>query len=603
MKRILSLFLALLMLLSTLAVLTSCAPKDDGAQISIYLGDEIFDLDPSDYCVSSNAEQLLSLLYEPLFRVTEKGKVKCAAAKDYEVDEDNREIIIDIKETYWSDNVQLRASDYVYAWCERIINSTTQNPAAALFYDIEGAMEVASGNGTPSDIGIKATAMQQITIKYREGADYERILTNLASVATAPVRQDIVESAPTYWANTASVSNTIITNGPFKLKTYNKSTGELELARNLGYHQSPDKKDYDNQVNPGLLYTTFVTGDNSVSVSYEDIENKVVFIMTDAPLSMRSEYVKKADVADHTSTYTYVFNTQHPLFSDYRVRNALSAVIDRDQIADAITFGKPADGFVPDISGGSDAALISTSSDVERARAYLADVDPELLEQYKSFTLKIDSDEQSKRIAEIVVPAWESLGFDVTVEVVEPVVTEIKQVVVNSKDGGLSEEVLTTIYDSGIQYLIKDAAVGEADFDVVAVDWQMFSYDPAVGLSSLAATISGCGKEFIAGDPALGTADSSITRSNIAGWTDSAYDQLMIDIWNTCDADKRAALLKIAEEYLVNAMPVCPLIFNQSFVFEASGISHIKVDGYGHFSFTDVSLRNYKKYLKPDDED
>ena len=63
MKRTLSLLLALVMLFGALASLTSCGvPKNSGAEINVYLGAQIFDFDPSDYYVSANAEQVLSLI-------------------------------------------------------------------------------------------------------------------------------------------------------------------------------------------------------------------------------------------------------------------------------------------------------------------------------------------------------------------------------------------------------------------------------------------------------------------------------------------------------------------------------------------------------------
>ena len=79
MKRTLSLLLALVMLFGALASLTSCGvPKNSGAEINVYLGAQIFDFDPSDYYVSANAEQVLSLIYEPLFTVNKNGKLKLA---------------------------------------------------------------------------------------------------------------------------------------------------------------------------------------------------------------------------------------------------------------------------------------------------------------------------------------------------------------------------------------------------------------------------------------------------------------------------------------------------------------------------------------------
>lgn len=584
MKRTLSLLLVFVMLLGTLVSLTSCgAPKNDGAEINIYLGAQSFDFDPSDYYVSDDAEQVLSLLYEPLFTVNKNGKLKLAAAKSYEVDKEKREIAITIRDSYWSDNLKVKAADFVYAWCERILSTDNPNPAAALFADIEGVEDVLHGKGSTSDVGIKVTEMDEITITYREGADYKRILMNLASIATAPVRQDIVEVAETYWSKSA---NSIVTNGAFKLKSYDKDEGTFELARNLGYHQLPTAKDYDNNVRPALLYGNVTLAGGEITVSYEDIQNKVTFIMADATLAQRAEYVKKAKTADQTSTYTYVFNTAHPLFADANVRRALSAIIDRNAIVEAITFGKAADGFISDVSGGAKEFFIASAADETKAREYLALADQSVVAANKSFTLTIDSDEQSKKIAELVEAAWETLGFNVTVVVAKPVESDVNDM---------------TVVDSGIQYLVKEASYGKVNFDVIAVDWQTYSTDAAVGLASLTSNLSGMGKDQLVGDVEAGTADSSVARKNIAGWSDSTYDALVAEAFAATNKKERAAKLAEAEKYLVEAMPVCPIVFNQSFVFVGSKISKLSFDGLGNLVLTNVKLSGYTKYYKPEE--
>ena len=585
MKRILCLLMTFVMLLGSFTVLTSCGkPKDDGAEINIYLGAQVFDFDPSDYYVSSNAERLLGLLYEPLFTLKKNGKIKCAAADGYDVDKKEHKIIIDIRESYWSDGIQLKAADFVYAWCERIINSVNPNPAAALFLDIEGVREAMNGEGSISDVGIKATEMDQITITYREGADYKRILRNLASVATAPVRQDIVEESPTTWSK-----STVVTNGPFKVKSY-KDDGTFELTRNLGYHQEPTVKDYDNKVRPGLLYGECTFDGSDFSVSYQDIENNVTFIMADASLTDRKEYKKKAKVADDTSTYTYVFNTSHPLFSDINARKALSAVIDREAIIDAITFGKPADGFIPDVSGGARKDIISTESNLDQAKRYLALVDKTVLAENRTFTLAIDSDEQSIAIAEIVAAAWKELGFDVKITPLAVKKTELS-------DG-------SEVTDSGVQYLVKSVAMGTATFDVIGLDWQTYSIDPLAGLASLTSILNGMGRQPISGVPSDGgTPDSSVIRSNIAGWSSAKYDRLVLEASACANKKDRKKLLIEAEKCLIEEMPVCPLVFNQSFVFTHSKISKVKFDGLGNMSLTNVKLAGYRKYFRPKEEE
>ncbi len=582
MKKIVSLLLTLVMIFGVLTTLASCgAPKNDGAEIHIYLGSQVFDFDPSDYYVSAGAEQVLSLLYEPLFAVNNNGKIKCAAAKNYDVDKEERKIVIDLRESYWSDNVKVKAADFIYAWCERIINPANANPAASLFCDIEGVKEVLNGEGNIYDVGIKATELDQITITYCEGADYKNILRNLSTVATAPVRQDIVEGSENYWSKTA---NSIATNGAFRLKSYDKEHGEFELSRNVGYHQDPLTKDYDNKVRPGMLYGDFTIGD--VTLSYDDIKNKTVFVMAEASLEDRADYKRKAKTADDTSTYTYVFNTSHPLFADANVRRALSAVIDREAIIEAITFGKAADGLIPDASGGAKEKLISSEADVDAAMDYLAAADQSVVNANKSFTLTIDSDEQSVKIAEIVKEAWESLGFTVNVEVVPPVETELS-------DG-------TVIFDSGIQYLIKTASYGDVQYDVIAVDWQTYGTDPLAGLASLTSNLNGMGEDQVSGVPGV-SADYSVARKNIAAWSDAQYDFAVAAAMACTDSDRRETRLAEAEEYLMYQMPVCPLVFNQSFVFTSSKISKLQFDGLGNISFTDVKLSGYKKYYKPEE--
>ena len=333
-----------------------------------------------------------------------------------------------------------------------------------------------------------------------------------------------------------------------------------------------------------MLYGEFTFPDSEITVTYEDLKNKVTFVMADASLADRAEYKKKADTADHTSTYTYVFNTSHPLFADVNVRLALSAIIDREAIIEAITFGKAADGFIPDVSGGSDADLISTKGNKEKAESYLAKADQSIVNANRAFTLTVDSDEQSVKIAEIVKDAWESLGFRVTVKKAESIDTVVT-------DG--------TIHDSEIQYLIKDASYGKINYDVIAVDWQTFTNDALPGLASLTSGLNGMGREQFSGEFGYEgvTPDSSVERKNVAAWSSEEYDALVAAALACTNAKERKAKLAEAEEYLVSQMPVCPLVFNQSFAFVSSDISKLSFDGLGNFVFTDVKQKNYRDYL------
>ncbi len=567
MKRIISLLLAVVMLIGCMTVLAGCgAPEDEGAQIKVYLGNAVYDLDPSDYYGDSNAEQLMSLLFEPLFYVNEKGELTNGAAKNYWVDEVENTITIEIRETYWSDNTRLKAEDFVYAWCERILNPNNPNPAAALFYDIENAAAAKTGDCSISDIGVVATGTYELTITYREGADYNRLLRNLASVAASPVNQAVVDAAPTYWSKTL---NYMVFNGPFSVSSADFENGEIKLSRNFGYHQHPDTVDYDNNVIPADLYAVFSTGREEVAVSYADIESKTVFVMGDASVADRVAHENDATKADDTSVYTYVFNTNNPLFAKPAVRRALSMAIDRQAIAEAVVFAKAADGFLPDVCGGSSEALIPVTGNISAANALINQIDFTGID--KAFTLKVNDDEESKVIAELVVAAWSQLGFDVTIEYLAPVAATVAEV---------------EILDSGVQVALKEASYGNADFDVLAVDWQLYSTDPFVGLAAFSSTLSGCGVDFV----------NNVRRTNITGWFSADYDFLVTEAMKA-NGEEREELLADAERLLCEQLPVCPIIFNQTFVMCGSELSGLNINAFGNVSYTWATLANYHDYL------
>ncbi len=573
------------MLLGSMLVLSSCGePKDAGAEISVYLGDGFYDFDPTDYYADSNAEQVMSLLYEPLFKLNSKGKLECAAAKEYTVDEPKRQIVISLRETYWSDDIRVKADDYIYAWREVLLNPANPNPAAALLYDIENAAAIKLGSKSYAEFGAVKSEIYEITITYGEGADYEQLLKNLASVATSPLRQDIVSASKTYWSKDRS---TIVSNGPFRIEALDYDLGDFTLARNLGYHQPSSAKNYTKHVSPASLVSFFVR-EGEKELSYSDIENKTVFYMADATLADRADNADKAKTAEDASTYAYVFNTENPLFAKAEVRKALSFALDRTMIADAITFGAAATGFLTDgaaksIYGKNIEARISADHAANLAQAKSLVQAADLNGISKSFTLTVNDDEESLAIAQIAKAAWSELGFNVTVEAVDSVTSIVV-------DSTLDDNL--TIEDSAIQALVKEASYGNRKFDVIAVDWQMYSTDPFVALAGFTSSLNGCGTDFTTGS----------ARKNISGWTNAEFDNYINLAYMAETEAERADALKAAEKILIDSAPIAPIVYNHSFAFVSRDISKLTVDGLGNFVFTDVKQKNYRDYLESEED-
>lgn len=586
MKKLISTLLLAAMLLGCIGTLAGCAPKDAGAQISVYLGDAVYDFDPTEYYVSDNAAQLMSLLYEPLFSLKPNGKTENAAARRYHIDKTNRCIVIELRESYWSDGTRVYARDFVYAWSERILAPSLANPAATLFYGIDNAIEVKNGSMTSDKLGIYASGAYEITIRYREGADPEQILKNLASVATAPVRQSAAGGKNAdVWSKS---KNTILTNGPFVVDTLNYTEGKFTLARNVGYHQPTTTENYTKNVTPYTLISFWDPIGDEVAVSYDQLVNETVFYMGDAPLAELSANRANAKTANALSTYTYVFNQDIPLFSDPHIRYALSLALDRGAMATASVFGVAASGFHPTAS----TSALSAAANVALANEELAKADQTKLGS-KSFTLTVNDDERSIAMANVAVQNWAAIGFTVTVKPVGVVMSEIKD-----KTGG--DEAMI-VYDSAIQQIMKEVALGNRTdstnaplFEVIGFDFQMHSADPFVALSMFTTDMNGCGVDY--------SVDmAGVHRKNIAGFDNDAYDESLRRAI-TATADERTTILQNAEKLLIEQGAVAPVIFNQSFYFASGKLSGLKFDGFGNVVFTKVSQKNYENYL-PDTEE
>ncbi len=584
MKKIVSLLLTVALLIGTLMVLTSCDETGgQGAEINVYLGEEVYDFDPTDYYVDSNADQVMSLLYEPLFKLDADGNVKCAGAKEYNVNTVNRTITVKLRHTYWSDEVRVKAEDYIYAWREVLLDPNSPTPAAALLYDIENAIAVKAGDASYSTLGVNSNGLYELTIKYREGADYEQLLRNLAATATTPLRQDVVSSAKSHWSKDMS---TIVTNGPFKIAALDYMSGKFTLARNSGFHQKPSSKAYTAKVTPQSLVSFFVT-DGEVNVSYDDIECNTVFFMSDAPLAERLAERDKAKAYDDLSTYTYLFNTDRPLFKNANVRYALSLALDRVAIEEAIVFAKAATGFLPDpvakslyTNGVPERISLDANANLAAAKALIADV--AIADEDKSFTLTVNDDEESLAMASVAKKCWAELGFKVTVEAVSSVKTTVKDT---------ATEESRVIEDSKIQMLMKEASYGNRQFDVIGFDWQMYSTDAIVALSAFTSTMNGNGIDT----------QTSLARPSVAGWSSAEYDQY-INLAYKAEGEERIAALRSAEALLIESGVIVPVVYNQTFAFVSSELSSISVDGFGNYVLTKANQNNYEYYLPREDK-
>ncbi len=649
-KRIIAVLLCLLTIVGCMA---GCATYDEnedkGQCLTMYLTQDLYDLDPMYAYNNESAINVVSLLFDTLFKLDENGKVVNSLASGYSVKEDANaneyKMYINIKDTCWSDGTQISADDVVYAW-KRVLDPESSSAAAPLLYDIKNARDVKAGDRSIDDLGIYAEGTQLLSIEFEGKIDYSQFLLNLTSVALAPLRENITGKGDE-WAKKAV---TMVCSGPFKLGRTTISetksgvmydhTGFLEevrtkdangketvkgvictetrsfpeytqtsftLERNAYYYRDREKDSIKKTVTPYKIIVDCSMTDEEIKSAYESGR---LFYIGDIPVSMRNDFASEAEVRDSMSTNLISLNQNaqitnkktgktETLFANKEVRQALSAAIDREAIVKSVVFAKVATGLVPEgvfetssakktFRDGCSETYKYLTYNVDEAKSLLstAGINPS---DY-AFTITCAAyDEVHTMIAEAVCEAWKSLGFDVTLK---------KRGAIRNQDYyKYTDSTPTDICDDLYQLDLKKGDYETIIYDMTATSVDSFSVLApfAKGFSGQASVFEKASLEEDVGDTETekfpGTAHSS-------GYNSDEYNQLISDIFAQKTIKNRKDNLYAAEKLLMEDMPVIPILFNQYATVSSKEIKNVKSE-YAYlnsFSKLKVSDSVYKSY-------
>ncbi len=597
MKKVLAFLLALSM---CLVFVTGCTKisKDDpaakGAEFDIYLGKKVMNLDPAIAYTDDNAVKILNLIFEGLFRLDEKGKLKKALAKKYEILEDPKTgedyLEITINDTYWSDGSAVQANDVVYAW-RRILNPDFNSPAASMLYCIKGAKDAKSGDISVYDIGLYAVKANKFRVFFEEGANIDEFLYNLSSPALVPVRENKVASYPDKWSTSAT---DLSTNGPFRVKKFSADdpTELMTLERSKYYYlnQEVETEAKDKFVTPFRINVRYdvkmdgmiVPSDVLVNVAESDVatmfNNKEIFYVSGLTAATAGAYGKNVQIEEEASTFMFYFNFSSDAFEETVIRQAFSMALDRNAIAANIGLGTTAATGIlnskvfntkkgTSFRKGNDA--ISGSGNLTGAIELLNQngIDPA---DYDTIYVLVRGDEMNdsydsemndrmsneKAILYAAVQTWTDLGFSVEMDI---------RNYHDYDDEGVDNGFIAA-YESG-------------DYDIVGMDYQMISAYALYNLAMFSSEYSG-------------------NASLLKGYTSEAFDTLLDEAFKESDADKRAEILHNAEKLLVDTeAAVIPVVFNANAYVVAKELSNVKTDYWGVQIFKKANLKNYVQYL------
>lgn len=588
MKRILAALVCVIMVCTSFV---SCGKRDEndmGPIFNAYVGGEPYILDPQIDHTDDDAIQLMSLIFEGLTNINAKGKVENALLDKYTYTKDEIKgeytLTMSLKDTTWTDSRRVSADDFVYSW-KRLLSADFSSSAASLLYDVKNAVEAKRGDVSVDDVGLAAVDTYTIQVIFNYDVDVDQFLRKCASIALVPLREDIVTKSPESWSKK---STSMVANGPFAIKGLDYEKGEMRLERNAYYFLGEDD-DLLKYVIPYRIFITFLKDDasklagsdkapESLSAQLESFLAGNIKLMTDLPLANRAEYADKGILTDSASTLSVVIDNENPLFSDAKVRQALSYAVDRNEIVNIIKYGKAATGLINNtcFDGATNkkyrdnvGAILSTSADVSKAQSLLSEAGV----NGGKFTLSFRQTEEDAAVAEYLKKQWESIGF--TVEL-EPVMATkyIETDKATQKDNTFYHDVLTNKYNSG-------------DYDVILIDYNMISVDPFAALAQFATAFSG---------NACDQKNDWAIVGNTCGFNNETYNAIIDRAFAEKDTNKRASILKEAEQNLLEQMPIIPLVFNQNFCMSITDIKGQKYDFTGNLDLKRVTLKDYLNY-------
>lgn len=297
-----------------------------------------------------------------------QGKTIPNAAESWESQDDTVWTFKLRQDIKWSNGDPLTAHDFVYA-LRRLTDPETASPYGGYLVDIQvqNAKEISEGKAKADTLGVKAIDDYTLQITLKSPVPYLADLMTLP--VTYPIHQKSYEQHGNKWLEPAN----LVVNGAYKLKEWQVNS-QMVLERNEQYFDNAKTKLDTITLLPiaagASELNRYKTGDIDITSG----------IPPELFAKTKQEHADEVRTAQRLCSWYIEYNTVKPPFTDPRVRQALSMVVDRDIITGQI-LGRgefPAYQFTPPALQGMkeikpDWATLDKAAKAEAAKKLLAD--------------------------------------------------------------------------------------------------------------------------------------------------------------------------------------------------------------------------------------
>jgi len=518
---------------SSAAAMSSHSQKSTVLRMSI--GAEPPSLDPGLATDTTSASVLFNLM-DSLIVLGKPPALKAmpGAASSWSVKGAN--VVLNLRhDVRWSNGQPVTAQDYVWSWL-RTISPELAADYAYQFFGIKGAEAYnscdpakANCNALKSKVGIRALGKYKLRITLTSAQPW--FIQQLSHTSFLPVNK----AAVTKWGNKWTEPGHIVTDGPFKLASW-QHDASLTLVKNTKWRGAKRVKLTRIEM-PIIVDGT--TAENAFRAGNIDV-NTTGLPPVDIPSWKKTKFLK---IYKSLGTYYYGFNVKN--ITNVNQRRAMAVAIDRNQIVTFITQTgqQPARGFTPvGIAGGPTIlkhASMPATSKLAQAKALMAKV----ANPKKDIKLYVNNSPGHVKIATAIQAFWKELGLNVTIKVQE--------------------------WKQFLQFL---GPPPNSDVDFYRLGWLYDFPDAYNGL-------------------VLWTCDSGNNNTN---WCNKKYDALVNKATRTPNNAKRTKIYQQAEDILDGPngdMPIMPIYWYTLVALVKSNVNGFFITPTDVWDLTKVSMK------------
>ncbi|MEE8119660.1 MAG: peptide ABC transporter substrate-binding protein [Gammaproteobacteria bacterium] len=449
------------------------------------------------------AGNILRDLYEGLLLEGPDANLLPGMAVRWEISSDGLQYVFHLrKNARWSNGDPLTAEDFV-SGLRRSVDPATASPYANHLSAILNAAAISRGELPVTDLGVSAKDDHTLIIKLVRPTPY--FLALLVRPNTVPVHRPSLAKYGDEFAR----AGRLVSNGAYLLENWTLHS-HIALKRNphywnveqvrierVNYYPINDEMAELNRFRSGGVDITYTIPPGRHAWLSENLHNEL-------------------KISPWLTTYFLVFNlTREPFKNNFKLRRALSMVVDRDIITKKITANGeiPAYGLVPPgianyESQESDYVNWPMPRRVAEARVLYREAGYSVQRPLR-IELRFNAGELHRRIAVVVSSMWkEQLGVETS---------------------------------------------------LVSEEWKVFHANKA-NLELFQVFRSSWGGDYNDAYTFAQLFESS-SSLNEAGYKNPEYDALLVRAENEADSNNRRKLLQKAEEVLLTDQPLLPLYF------------------------------------------